>query len=171
MKKLEWMNGVYIRELGPAEFVDRALPFVTDTVGRDLTDAEQQVFVAIAPHVQERAKLLSEVGPQVRFLFEDVAYDDDSWQKVMTKPEVAAALAGAQQALANLAPWDTPGIEAALRAMLEGEGLSARKGLQPLRVAISGSSVSPPLFESMDVLGKERTLARLAAAAERVQTG
>jgi glutamyl-tRNA synthetase len=168
-KKLEWMNGVYIRELEPADFIDRTVALVEDRLGRALSDEERARYEEIAPHVQERAKLLPEVAEQVEFLFVDeVTYDEASWQKVMTAAEARIAVDGARDRLAALDDWSIEGVEAALRGMLEDLGLSARKGLQPLRVAVSGSSVSPPLFESIAVLGRESTLARLTAAFERL---
>jgi glutamyl-tRNA synthetase len=169
--KLEWMNGVYIRALGPAEFAARAVPFVEKALGRPLTAAEEATFASIAPLVQERARRLTEVGAQVRFLFTDVEVDRHSWDAVMTGPEAAAALDGAVPALEALGTWEKGPIEAALRAVLEARGLSARKGLQPLRVAVTGSSVSPPLFESIEALGRERTLERLREAAGRLRGG
>ncbi len=168
LTKLEWMNGVYIRDLGAEEFTARAMPFIVATLGRALSEPERVVLGEIAPLVQERTKLLTEVGPQVRFLFADIEYDEASWQKVMTKPDAKTAVAAAAGRLAGLDHWDAPSIEAGLRAVLEEHELSARKGLQPLRVAICGSSVSPPLFESMAALGRERTLARLEGAAGRM---
>ncbi|MDX1690487.1 MAG: glutamate--tRNA ligase [Acidimicrobiia bacterium] len=167
--KLEWMNGVYIRELGLDDFVDRTVPLVETLVGRSLDADDRATFVEIAPHVQERAKLLPEVADQVRFLFVDaVEYDETSWQKVMTAPEARIALDGALARLGDLDPWSVDGVEAALREMLEEYGLSARKGFQSLRVAVSGSSVSPPLFESIAALGRARTLDRLRAAFQRL---
>jgi len=168
--KLEWMNGVYIRDLPADEFVARSLPWVVEGLGRELDDHELTVLRDIAPLVQERTKLLTEVAPQVRFLFADITYDEASWKKVMTKPEVPAALAAAKAALAGLDVWSTETIEEALRGMLAEQELSPRKGLQPLRVAISGSSVSPPLFESMEALGRERTLERLDRATSKLGT-
>ena len=82
----------------------------------------------------------------------------------MEGDEAPIALDGAISALGELDEWSTAAIDDALRAMLEVTGLSARKGLQPIRVAVSGSTVSPPLFESLEALGREQTLARLAAA-------
>jgi len=169
LTKLEWMNGVYIRSLGAAEFTGRARPFVEKALGRPLEPAEQDVFAAIAPLVQERARRLTEVGAQVRFLFAGVEMDPASWGAVMGTPEASPALEGARAALEALATWDKEGIEGALRAVLEERGLSARKGLQPIRVAVTGSTVSPPLFESLAALGKERALERLAAAAGRLE--
>jgi glutamyl-tRNA synthetase len=171
LAKLEWMNGVYIRELAPEDFVERAMPFVVDALGRELTEAERTTLAEIAPHIQERAKLLAEVGPQVTFLFTDVTYDEASWEKVMTKPESGLAVTAARESLAALPEWSTEGIEQTLRSMLATHELSARKGLQPLRVAVSGSSVSPPLFESMAALGREPTLTRLSDAAARIEAG
>ncbi len=166
--KLEWMNGVYIRQMSPETFATDLGSVVAGDLGRDLSEAEIQSLVDLAPLVQERAKLLTEVAPQVRFLFvEELEYDEASWDKVMTTPEAPLALVGAQSALAD-AEWTHEGVEAALRAMLEEQGLSVRKGLQPLRVALTGSSVSPPLFESIVAVGREAALARFAAAEKRL---
>ncbi len=168
-EKLEWMNGVYIRDLDAADFAARTRPLVEEVLGRPMDDAEAAAFGGLAPLVQERAKRLTEVPEQVAFLFaEDVSYDEQSWAKVMTKPEARVALEGARTRLAELGEWSAAGIEAALRAMMDELGLSARKGLQPIRVAVSGSSVSPPLFESLEALGRERSLARLDAAFSRL---
>jgi glutamyl-tRNA synthetase len=163
------MNGVYIRGLDPGDFAGRALPFVEAALGRALTGTERELFTAIAPLVQERAKRLDEVAAQVRFLFADeVAYDEASWQKVMEKEGVAEVLRSAAARLAALEAWETGPIEEALRGLLADLGLSARKGLQPIRVAVTGSQVSPPLFESLEALGRERSLERLEASAGRL---
>ena len=168
-KKLEWLNGVYIRALSDEQFVDATLPLVQDDLDRDLSESELSQFLAMAPHVKERAKRVVEVPDQVRFIFvDDVSYDEASWQKVMDTPEGPVALDGAIAALDGLDEWSTESIDAALRGMLETTGLSARKGLQPIRVAISGSMVSPPLFESLEVLGRDTTLARLQSTRARL---
>jgi glutamyl-tRNA synthetase len=168
VRKLEWMNGVYIRDLSGPDFAARALPFVRAGLGRALEEAELEVFAGIAPLVQERAKRLDEVADQVRFLFvPEVEYDETSWRKVMERPDAPGAIAAAVARLEEVEGWTTEGIEAALRAMLDDLGLSARKGLQPLRVAVTGSQVSPPLFESLAALGRERTLERLRRASGR----
>ncbi len=164
-KKLEWMNGVYIREMPDDEFAALTRPIVEDAVGRTLSDDERERFAMLVPLVKERTKLLPEVGEQARFLFVEITeYDEKSWDKVMATDEGPVALDGAIAVLTDLDPWTTESIEAALRSMLEANGLSARKGLQPIRVAISGSTVSPPLFESLDILGKDETLLRLHKA-------
>ncbi len=166
--KLEWMNGVYIRELAVDDFVARVAPLVEADLRRGLSSAESGQLAAIAPHVQERAKRLTDVAGQVAFLFGDVEYDDASWEKVMTKPEAPIAVAAAVAGLATLDDWSTTGVETTLRTMLEETELSARKGFQPLRVAVTGSTVSPPLFESIEVLGRDVAVARLEAAATRM---
>lgn len=162
--KLEWMSGVYMRSLDAGEFTMRSLPLVEDDLGRELADTERATFDLIAPLVQERARLLNEVPEQVRFLFTDISWDDRSWKKVMTKARARDAVARGLQDLASVDPWTAGEIEAACRAIVADFEVGAGKVFQPLRVAITGSSVSPPLFESMEALGKERTLQRLEAA-------
>ncbi len=167
--KLEWMNGVYLRALDPGEFVSLTVPLVEDDLGRPLTEAELAAYQEVAPLVQERAKRLTEAAPQVRFLFADeVSFDEASWEKVMTRPEARVAIDGALARLDGLGEWGAGAIEEVLRAMLDEHGLSASKGLQPLRVAVTGSSISPPLFESLAALGRHRTLARLRRAMARL---
>jgi len=166
--KLQWMNGVYIREMLPQEFVLLVRPLVETDLGRQLDDTEIVSLGELATLVQERTKLLTEVPDQVRFLFADIEYDERSWQKVMTKDGAAEAVSGALERLEGVAEWSVEAIEGTLREMLVTLELSARKGLQPLRVAVSGSSVSPPLLESIAALGRERTVGRLRAARGRM---
>lgn len=167
--KLTWMNGLYIRQLSVDEFEARTRPLVESELGRALTDAEADTYRRVAPLVQERMKMLTEAPEQVRFLFVDeLQYDADSWDKVMTKPETPQALDAAIARLEAVGEWNTETIEKELRAMLEDLGFNAGKGLQPLRVAATGSSISPPLFESLAALGQERSLARLAEARSRL---
>ena len=167
--KLLWMNGEYIRAMPLGDFVSRSRPWVIEAVGRELTDEEWSTFEAIAPLVQERAKLLTEVGPQVTFLFTDsLEYDEGSWTKVMMKEGVDAILTDAAERLRIVEPFETEHIEASLRALAEALGVGAGKAFQPVRVAITGSSVSPPLFESIAALGKDRSVSRLEAALGRI---
>jgi glutamyl-tRNA synthetase len=168
-EKLEWMNGEYIRAMDPERFIEMVVPFVEDAVGRELDAAERSRFEEISPLVQERTKLLPEAGEQVTFLFTDIdEYDEKSWDKVMTKEGVADILRAASDRLGGLDPWTAEAIEENLRAMLAEMEIGVGKGLQPMRVAVTGSSVSPPLFESMAVLGEEKTVARLNAARSRL---
>ena len=164
-QKLEWLNGVYIRSMSEDEFVAQILPSIEADLGRGLTEPEQSQLAAMTPLVKERTKLLPEAAEQVRFLFTDIdQYDEKSWSKVMDKPEGPVALDAATAVLADLDGWTTETIEEALRGMLEETGLNARKGFQPVRVAISGSTVSPPLFESLEILGRDESLKRLTSA-------
>jgi glutamyl-tRNA synthetase len=115
--------------------------------------------------VQERTKLLPEVTDQVRFLLDDdLRIDPVSWDRVMGGPEVGSVLAEAAARLAAIDPFQPADIETALRGLLQELGIGAKKGLQPIRVAVTGSAVSPPLFESLAALGRERAVARIEAA-------
>jgi glutamyl-tRNA synthetase len=164
-EKLAWMNGEYIRALPAARFLELAGPHVEAAVRRPLSTEEWQRFESVAALVQERTRFLPEAGEQVAFLFEDFDdYDAASWDKVMTKEGVAGIIKEARRRLEDVVEWKAGVIEPVLRAMLDELGLGAAKGLQPLRVAVTGSSVSPPLFESIAALGKEKTLARLGMA-------
>ncbi len=167
--KLEWMNGSYLREMTDADFADVARPLVEADLGRTLTTDESDAFASLLPLVKERTKLLVEIPDQTRFLFvAPDTYDEGAWAKVMETPEARVALDAGTAALAGIDSWSTESIEGALRGMLESHGLSASKGLQPLRVAISGSTVSPPLFESIAALGREETINRFGYARRKI---
>ncbi|HKX74259.1 MAG TPA: glutamate--tRNA ligase [Acidimicrobiia bacterium] len=168
LEKLAWLNGEYIRALSPSSFAERVRPYMEEGLGRGLGPDEWEAFLTMAPLVQERVKFLTEVAGQVQFLFVDeLDYDPGSWAKVMTGP-AGQVLEEARKRLDSVELWEKETLEERLRAMLEDLGFSARQGLQPLRVAITGSAVSPPLFESMAVLGRDRTLTRLDAAHTRL---
>ena len=164
--KLEWLNGEYIRAMPTDDFVARVRPLLGDP-----TDEQVTRFEAIAPLVQERTKRLPEAAEQVAFLFaadDAISFDEQSWDKQMTKDFSRPALEGGIAALEGVGEWTTEAIDDALRGNLETIGLNARKGLQPLRVALTGSAVSPPLFESMEILGRASTITRLRRALELV---
>jgi glutamyl-tRNA synthetase len=159
------MNGVYIREMTDDAFVSVAAPLVEAGLGRGLTDDERGAFLKLVPLIKERTKLLSEIADQAMFLFEAPAtYDEAAWTKVMETPEAPVALEGAANALSSIDEWTTESVDASLRGMLADHELSARKGLQPIRVAISGSTVSPPLFESIELLGRSESIERIERA-------
>ena len=167
-EKLSWMNGVYMRAMPSGEFLDTAVECAEQDLGRALDEDERRRLAGLAPLVQERVKLTTEIGPAARFLFTGVSYEEKAWRKVM-KGDAERALAAAREALAALDDWTTSGIEQALRAMLAAESLTARKGLQPIRVAVTGSNVSPPLFESLAALPRDAALDRIAAASEGIE--
>jgi glutamyl-tRNA synthetase len=163
--KLAWMNGEYVRAMDVGAFAALVRPFVEDELGRQLDPGEWERFETVAPLVQERTRLLPEAGSQVTFLFEDFdEYDQQSWDKVMAKEGVPDVLEAGRDAIAGAEPWDVATVESALRALPESLGLGAGKTFQPLRVAVTGSSVSPPLFESIVALGRDRALQRLDRA-------
>ncbi len=167
--KLDWMNGEYIRAMDLGEFVDSVKPFVEEAVGRALEGNEWLRFEEVAELIQERTKLLPEAGRQAVFLFEEFdEYDEDSWAKVMTKDGVDDVLDMGIAKLSSLPDWGAAGIESALREISEELGIGAGKTFQPFRVAVTGSSVSPPLFESMAALGRDPTMVRLKRAREEL---
>jgi len=169
--KLGWLNGEYMRAMAPGEFRAEVRPHVETAVGRPLSEEEWARFEVVSDLVQERTRLLPDAGAQVVFLFEDFEdYDEASWEKVMTREGVAAIVDGSRVLLGGVEDWRAEVIESVLRVMLEEMGIGTGKGLQPLRVAVTGSSVSPPLFESMAALGKEKTLHRLDRARARLAT-
>ena len=168
-EKLEWMNGEYIRAMDSATFNELARPHVETAVGRSLNEDEWERFEMIGSLVQERTKLLPEAGQQVVFLFNDLdGYDPKSWEKVMTKDGVADVLDAGLAVLTGLRSWDAGSIETVLRALPDRLGIGAGKAFQPLRIAVCGSSVSPPLFESIAALGRIATLARIDRAREEL---
>jgi len=166
--KLEWLNGVYLREMSAEEFsalLVEALQREGLSSSADY-EARRDWFHALAPLVSERIKLTTEIVPMVRFLFLDtVEIDEAARAKVLTKPGALDAVRAARGALEGIADeaWSLAPIEGALQAIPE--ALEMKPGLvfQPLRVALTGKTVSPPLFESMELLGREKTLARLDA--------
>jgi glutamyl-tRNA synthetase len=164
-EKLAWMNGEYVRAMDLARFNDLVRPYVERALGRPLDNIEWERFETISPLVQERTRLLPEAGEQVVFLFSDLdGYDPASWEKVMAKEGATEVLDAGLSTLEGLTEWETETIESSLRELPARMGLGAAKVFQPLRVAVTGTSVSPPLFESMAALGRERTLQRIRSA-------
>src|SRR3954469_8993666 len=150
------MNGRYLREMAPEELAAR----LESLTGRDgLLPA-----VAVA---QEKLQTLADFWPLAGFLVERPGdYDEKAWRKVMSDgaPE---RLREARQALAEAEPFDTEGVEAALRGVVERLGVKPKDVFQPIRVAISGKTVSPGIFESVAALGREETLERVETALQR----
>jgi glutamyl-tRNA synthetase len=168
LKKAEAINATHLRALPQDEFIERVRPYLA-TAGliSDPPTAEQQrVLTAIAPLAQERMIVLSDAVGLLGFLFTDeVELDPAAAVKQLSGPEAVEVLDTAERALAALPEWTTPAIEEALKtSLVDGLGRKPRQAFGPVRVAISGRTVSPPLYESMELLGRERSLARLAAA-------
>ena len=166
MKKLENINGDKIRALSLEEFYNWALPFLqkAKVVATPITGEQERVVREALPIIQERIIKLSEIPEMLAFLFtEKVDLNPESVAKYLdadSKKIISRAL----EVLTSLATWDHGAIDIALRtALIDEMGLKPRLAFSAIRVAITGSHISPPLFESMEILGRERVLARLAA--------
>ncbi len=164
--KLTHVNGLYLRSLPGPAFIGAAGRFLEQ--GRWAPgDFDFEMFERMAPLVQERVSTLAEVPAMVDFLFlPEPEVDPVSWDKAMAGA-AGAVLDGAMAAY-QACPWTSEELMAALRVVGEGLGLNLRKAQAPVRVAVTGRSVGPPLFESLEVLGREPTLARLRAARARL---
>ncbi|SEL78702.1 glutamyl-tRNA synthetase [Blastococcus sp. DSM 46786] len=168
LKKAEAINATHLRALPVEEFTARVVPHLAAAglVGEPPTAEQDAVLRAIAPLAQERMVVLSEAVGLLGFLFVDeVEIDPVAAEKQLAGDGAVEVLDAATAALGELPEWTTPAIEQALKeALVEGLGRKPRQAFGPVRVAVSGRTVSPPLYESMELLGRERTLARLAAA-------
>ena len=162
-KKADAINGDHIRMLAPDDFAARLVPYLSGFVANPPTVAEAAILREAAPLVQERMTVLSEAPGLLGFLFtadDALTFDADALPKDADQARrILEASAGALERLDDFA---TTAIEETLRAeLIEGAGLKPRDAFGPLRTAISGRRISPPLFESMEILGKASTLARL----------
>jgi glutamyl-tRNA synthetase len=164
-EKLEWLNGVYIREMPAEQFVDRMVPWLAAAGLSDADDVAERRdwFVRLAPLVSERVRRMDEVADKVAFLFAEPVIDDAAREKVLMKEGSGRALSAAASVLEEVS-WTAVDIEAALRELPEKLGLKPKAVFQAVRVATTGSTVSPPLFESLELLRRDVTLARLRAA-------
>jgi len=171
LDKLAWLNGHYVRELPVGEFASRLVPFLqrAGLLGDPPTDSQLAALEAAAPLIQTRVAVLSEAPALLRFLFvpePDFSVDPAAAAKALG-PDSAEVLAAAVQALEGVQDWRTGPVQAAMDlALLEGLGLKRGKAYTPVRVAVTGAAVAPPLPESIALLGKERALSRLRSAAE-----
>jgi glutamyl-tRNA synthetase len=158
-KKLRWINGRYMREMA----LDDYTAAVARHVGRE-PDARLREACEIA---QDKAQTLDEVWPLIRFAFEPPVEDERAWRKVM-KDDAPSLLGAAREALAGAGSFDAAAVEAALSPLPERLGVKPGKLYQPIRVAITGTTVSPGIFESLALLGREASLERIAAATARL---
>jgi glutamyl-tRNA synthetase len=152
-EKLDWMNGVYLRALPPGEYADRLVAFLRE---QDVDWPEDRVRAA-APLVQEKIERLGLFPEFAGFLFER----RNGYDAAELDPQVLAAAA---DTLAEVEPFTAEAIEQALRGLADRLGQKPRQAFQPIRVAVTGSKISPGLFESIELLGREETLARIRAA-------
>lgn len=172
-KKLLAINGVKIRALAPAGFADRTVPFLAAAgLVADPPTAEQaELLRAATPLVQERTSLLTEAVDMLGFLFvadDRFTVDEAAAAKQLT-PAQAGTVKAAVAALEPVTDWTATVLEGELRAALvDGLGLKPKHAFGPVRVAVTGRRVSPPLFESLELLGRDRTLTRLRDALSRM---
>ena len=160
--KLTHFNGDAIRALTHDDFVAMCGSWLAN-------NAEAPEFVKIAPLIQERVSKLSEVPAMVDFLFHDeVEFDPDSWEKAIGRNELAAAILADVLGQLNDCVWDHEVLKDVVTAAGVRVELKLAKAQAPVRVALTGRSVGPPLFESMEILGRDRSIARIARALERV---
>jgi glutamyl-tRNA synthetase len=160
-EKLDWMNGHYIREADPG----RVAELLEEELRRIGVDADPRVVAAAAPLVQERSRTIVEAAEMLRFLFEDLEPNDRARKLMSGQEDHLSAVANRLQALDE---WTVESIKGALEGLAEERALSKTKAFQPVRAAVTFSNVSPPLFESLALLGRQRSLGRLRRAADRV---
>jgi glutamyl-tRNA synthetase len=165
LKKAEAINGTHVRMLAPEVFRERLAPYLraADLVGEILTDREEEILTEAAPLIQERITLLGEAPEMLAFLFKADDAIDIAADALKGLPEnLTDVLDAAIAALEAVEDWTPEAIQAALKqALVEDLGLKPRLAFGPVRTAVSGRRISPPLFESMVILGKESSLRRL----------
>lgn len=169
VKKAEAINGSHIRMLDPQDFEQRLIPYLQQggLIGEEPTERELEILHAAAPLVQTRMQLLGEAG-LIGFLFvedDQITIAEDARRQL--KDSAGDVLKAADDALSGLDSWDAEAIEAALReAIVDGLGIKPRLAFGPVRIAVSGAKISPPLFESLEILGRESSLRRIRALRE-----
>jgi glutamyl-tRNA synthetase len=160
-QKLRWLNGRFMREMD--------LNAYTEVVARHLDREPDERLRAACEIAQEKAQTLEEVWPLIRFLFEEPETDEKAWKKVM-KDGALPLLSEALEALRSAEPFEPAGLEASLGRVLAEHDVKPGKLYQPIRVAITGTSISPGIFESLSALGKERSIERIERAVQRLTT-
>ena len=178
VKKMAHVNGEYIRRLAPEAFVEAAAPWVAPwstswrPTDRDVPwgeeDFDANLFSRIAPLVQERITTLGEIPAMVGFFFSEPVMDEAAFAKVLINDELGAPMLQATLESLVDCEWTADELHEVVVAAGEGLGLSLRKAQAPVRCAVTGTLVGPPLFESLELLGRERTIARLEAALARL---
>ncbi len=172
-RKLEWMNGVYLRQLSPEEFAQQATPFLDRDLPSSIKRPLSSNYVCqVMPLLQERCKTLAEVSQLGEFFFLDELQYDTSLllSSGLDAKTAVQAIEVALQRLEAVEAWDAISLERILRPLTEELNLSAGKFFGLLRVATTGRTAAPPLFQTMAALGKERCFKRLTTALQRIPT-
>jgi glutamyl-tRNA synthetase len=169
-QKLRWMNGRFMRSMDPEEYERRLAEHLArsaPSAGEAFAAAPLERRRTACEIVAEKAQTLNEVWPLIGFLFEPPADDEKAWRKVM-RDGAGPLLASARQALARMDSFEPDAIESALAPVLSDAGVKPGRLYQPIRVAITGTTVSPGIFESLSALGREASLERIDAALARL---
>jgi glutamyl-tRNA synthetase len=175
MDKLTWMNGVYIRELGLDELTEQLAPFLEEHLPADIARPIDRPYLRrIVPLIQERIKRLDEASELTDFFFRagELTYpiEDLLGKRFADQPQQAAeALAAVRERIAALDRWDEEALEGTIRPLADELGLKTGELFGAIRVAVTGRTAAPPLFQTMAVLGRERCLERMGAAIERLR--
>ena len=169
LKKLEWMNKEYLRAMSADDFVEAAAPWLApDRAPWPPERFDEAVFRTMAPYVQERIGVLGEVPDMVDFLFlEEPLVDEGSWESVVNDDAAPAILEAALDSFSDC-EWTAEALHSATQALADDMGRKLNKAQAPIRVAVTGRRVGPPLFQSLEVLGREAVRERLRAARDRL---
>jgi glutamyl-tRNA synthetase len=170
-EKLDWMNGVYIRNLSPVDFARKSVPYLEgglpSTIKRPL---DVDYISRMAPLIQDRAKTMAEIPELTDFFFaEELEYDAKLLLNKIETPEAVQALNTTLSALDKMDTWTTDTLEAGIRPLAEQLGLKTGVYFGLIRTAVTGKTATPPLFQTMEVLGKTRCAKRVKAALEKLQ--
>jgi glutamyl-tRNA synthetase len=163
--KLRWLDGVHVRSLAVAELTDRLLDYlrVADPAAAAAAGADRSLLEGAVAISQEKIQTLADFWPLARFFFVGAA-DDAAARERWLGEQGAASAREAREALASVESFDLPAISGALEALVQRRGVKPREVYQPLRVSVSGTTVSPGIFETLELLGREETLRRIDAA-------
>ncbi|WP_076071063.1 glutamate--tRNA ligase [Sphingomonas montana] len=161
IKKLENLNGHYIREADDARLTDLVAPRVAALIGRDLTESDRELLLRGMAELKPRARDLNDLADGALFLFRTRPLAMDDKAQALLQGEAPVLLATIAAELAGVATWDVAGVEAALRVVAERAGLGLGKVAQPLRAALTGRTTSPGIFDVLALLGRDETLARI----------
>jgi len=171
-EKLHWMNGVSLRALSHEEFLRKIMPFLESGLPEEVKRPVYEEYVSrIVPLIRERINTMAEAATYADFFFLDELEYDASLLvgKKMTPETTLKALKATQEKLSQMESFDHDSLESTLRSLAEELGLKAGQLFSPLRVATTGRTAAPPLFETMVVLGKERCLERIGIVAEKLE--
>ena len=167
-KKLLWLNGLYIRSESNEDFSTEAIEKITHSLQREIFEDELKRIELISPAVQERIETLNDIKEQIKFLLDEpFMVNDEDWLSVNSE-EAQEYLAKIRSEFIELKNFTLENIEKVMRDSIESLGIKTKVGFQAARVSITGTKISPPLFESIFALGREGTIARLAQSIENL---